>query len=185
VLEKVERIGTQASSASGMMRDLVAFARRDEAGVRTLDLARVVERALTMRRYHLARARIAVLFEPPSAGRYVTRADGHALQQVLLNVLMNAEHGLAGRQGAEIRIGMRDDEDWIEIEIVDNGPGVPTPLRERVGEPFFTTKERAAGLGLTVAPMLVAGDGGRFLLEHLAEGGTRIVTRLPKLRPPD
>lgn len=185
VLEKVARIGAQAARATGMMRDLVAFSRRDEAGARTVDLASVVDRALMMRRYHLARARIAVTLDVPPPGTCFTRADGHALQQVLLNVLINAEHGLAGREGGEIRIQLREDGDWIELEVTDNGPGVPTPLRERLAEPFFTTKERAAGLGLTVAPMLVASDGGRFLVDHLPGGGTRAITRLPKLRPRD
>jgi C4-dicarboxylate-specific signal transduction histidine kinase len=182
VLDKVARIGAQAGRATAMIRDLVIFARREDAGTRPIDLAKVIERTLAMRRYHLARSRITVVVDAGPPGAFVTQADGHAIQQVLLNVLINAEHELAGSEGGAIRIALREGEGTVELEVGDNGPGVPAHLRNRIGEPFFTTKERAAGLGLAVAAALVALEGGRLDLEHLADGGTRVVMTLPRPR---
>jgi len=178
VLDKIARIGAQSSRATVMIRDLVAFSRRDEGGVRLVDLGRIVEGALAMRRYHLSRARIAVTTEA-AAGAAFALADAHALHQVLLNLLINAEHSMAGRQGGTLAVVVSADPDAVTVTVEDNGPGVPPDLRRRVAEPFFTTKGHAAGLGLTVAAALMERDGGALSLDHLPDGGTRAVMRLP------
>ena len=185
VSEKISRIGAHAGRATGMLRDLVAFSRHDDAGVRTVDVLKVVEAALSMRRYHLARARIAVTVEQAPVVSPVTRADAQVLQQVLLNVLINAEHAVTGREGGRIAVSLREAGDALELVVDDNGPGVPPDLRERITEPFFTTKERAAGLGLTVGAALLEQSGGRLRIEHGADGGTRAVMTLPGPRRQD
>jgi len=177
-LDKLSRIGMQASRATGMIRDLVAFSRRDDGGPRLVDLAKVVESALSMRRYHLARARIEVTVEAGSQA-VLAHADAHALQQVVLNLLINAEHSMAGREGGRLAIGVDEQEGLASITVTDNGPGVPPDLRVRVQEPFFTTKAHAAGLGLTVSAALMARDGGALSLEHLPDGGTKAAMTLP------
>jgi signal transduction histidine kinase len=180
VLDKVARIGAQSSRATVMIRDLVAFSRRDDGGVRLVDLGRIVEAALAMRRYHLSRARIAVTADTRgSADAALVQADAHALQQVLLNLLINAEHSMAGREGGRLAIVVSAGPDAVTVTVEDNGPGVPPDLRRRVTEPFFTTKGHAAGLGLTVAAALMERDGGALSLDHLPDGGTRAVMRLP------
>jgi len=184
-LDKLARIGTQASRATGMVRELVAFARRDDGGVRLVDLAKVVEAALSMRRYHLARARITVNVGASAAGPVLVQADPHALQQVLLNLLINAEHSTAGRDGGLLVIQVAEQAGVASITVTDNGPGVPPDLRARVQEPFFTTKAHAAGLGLTVSTALMARDGGALSLEHLPDGGTKAVMTLPARPRPD
>jgi C4-dicarboxylate-specific signal transduction histidine kinase len=185
VSDKIARIGGQAGRATGMLRELVAFARRDDAGVRPIDVLKVVEAALSMRRYHLARARITVVVEGDPAVSPLTRGDAHALQQVLLNLLINAEQSMAGREGGAIRIALRGAGQDLELVVDDNGPGVAPEVRQKIAEPFFTTKERAAGLGLTVAAALLDQAGGHLQIEHHAGGGTRAVMRLPGPRRPD
>lgn len=184
-LEKLARIGTQASRATGMVRELVAFARRDDGGTRLVDVSKVIEAALSMRRYHLARARINVVVHVPPDTPVLAHVDPHALQQVLLNLLINAEHSTAGREGGQLAISVAEQPGGIAIVVADNGPGVPPELRERVQEPFFTTKAHAAGLGLTVSAALMARDGGALSLEHLPDGGTKAVMTLPARPRPD
>ena len=185
VHEKISRIGSQAGRATLMLRELVAFSRREDAGVRTIDVLKVVEAALSMRRYHLSRSRIEVVVAQDPAVSPITRGDAHALQQVLLNILINAEHSMAGRVGGRIDISLDRAGDDLDLAVDDNGPGIAPELRARVAEPFFTTKERAAGLGLTVAAALLQQAGGRLLIEHRDDGGTRAVMRLPGPRRPD
>jgi len=184
VADKIARIGTQAGRATGMLRDLVAFARRDDAGIGTVDLRKVLEAALSMRRYHLARARIDVTVDQDDTPAF-TRGDAHALQQVLLNLLINAEQSVAGREGSRIAVLLRGAGEDLELVVDDNGPGVAPEVRARITEPFFTTRERAAGLGLTVAAALLAQEGGSLRIEHHADGGTRAAMRLPGPRRPD
>lgn len=183
VSDKIARIGAQAGRATGMLRDLVAFARCDEAGVRPVDVSKVVDAALSMRRYHLARARIAVSVDQ-AATSTVTRVDAHALRQALLNLLINAEQSVAGREGGAIRVVVRGDGEDLELVVEDNGHGVAPEIRERIAGPFFTTRERAAGLGLTVTAALLQQAGGGLAIEHQADGGTRAVMRLPGPRRP-
>lgn len=185
VADKLARIGAQSGRATGMLRELVAFARREDAGVRTIDVLKVIEAALAMRRYHLARAGIDVSVAQDGTVTPIARVDGHALQQVLLNILINAEHSTAGREGGRIVVALARVGDDLELVVDDNGPGVAPELRARIAEPFFTTKERAAGLGLTVAAALLQQAGGRLLIEHHDDGGTRAVMTLPGPRRPD
>lgn len=177
VLDKVGRMSTQAGRAVGMLRDLVGFARRDDAGMALVDLRRAVERVLALRRYQLARARVSVSLEGPDAGRALVRADGSHVQQILLNLIVNAEHSLAGRSDGRIQIGIETGERWVSVRVADNGAGLPDGAASRVTEPFFSTKG-GAGLGLTVSAALAESMGGSLALEGTPTGTTAVL-RLP------
>jgi C4-dicarboxylate-specific signal transduction histidine kinase len=179
VSDKVGRIGAQTARASDMIRDLVVFARHDDGGVNLIDVMRTIERALAFRRYHLARARITVAVEGPGNGLTRARLDGSYLHQILLNLIINAEHSLAGRSDGRIRITVTRAGDTMEIRLADNGDGVPADVAARMTEPFFTTKGTAAGLGLTVAAGLARALAGTLQLENAPDGGAQAVLRFP------
>lgn len=105
------------------------------------------------------------------------------INQVLLNLVVNASQALEGREGQGlIRVGTRRDGDAVEIRIADNGPGVPDALRERIFDPFFTTKAvgKGTGQGLAIAmDVVVKKHGGRLTLEDTPGGGATFVVRLP------
>ncbi len=105
------------------------------------------------------------------------------LNQVLLNLVVNASQALEGREGQGlIRLSTRRDGDAVEIRVADNGPGVPESLRERVFDPFFTTKSvgKGTGQGLAIAmDVVVKKHGGRLTLEDTPGGGATFVVRLP------
>jgi signal transduction histidine kinase len=164
VRDKIGRIGVQTGRANEMLRELVSFARRDDGGVTLVDVARSVERALALRRYHLGRARITVAVEGPGPGCALARLDASYLQQILLNLIINAEHSLAGRPDGRIQIAIEPGPPNVRVTIADNGQGLPKDLERRASEPFFTTKSAAAGLGLTVARGLARGLGGSLEL---------------------
>ena len=63
-----------------------------------------------------------------------------------------------------------EEEEAIEVEVVDNGPGIPAPVRARLFEPFFTTREKGSGLGLAIAKEVVEGHGGRLSFETRTAG---------------
>jgi signal transduction histidine kinase len=182
VHEKLGRIAAQAGRATGMIRDLVVFARRDDGGVRVVDLAKMVDAALGLRRYHLSRARVAVTVRGADSGALLARVDAHYVLQVLLNLLINAEHSMAGRDGAHIEIDLAFAGEGVSVTVADNGPGFAPGVKERALDPFFTTKGIAAGLGLTVAERLMRAQGGCLMLAGRADGGTAATLTLPAWR---
>jgi two-component system NtrC family sensor kinase len=183
VRDKMARIGTQATRATELLRELVTFSRRDDGGVTLVDVTRSVERALALRRYHLNRARIAVSVSASEPRQALARVDGNYLQQILLNLIINAEHSLVDRTDPRIDIRIRRTDDRIDVTIADNGHGVPPEAAHRVIEPFYTTKTSAAGLGLTVAAGLTRMLGGELVFSPGPEGGAAAVLTLAAAAP--
>ncbi len=130
----------------------------------------------------------------PEAHAEATLADnlpavrGHhaRFRQALLALLTNAKEAVRDGSPAEIRVSARAMSDGVQVSVEDNGHGVPDHERERVFEPFFTTRSRAthAGVGLTVCRYLVGRVGGTVVIEGRSDGpGTRAVMQLPAWAP--
>jgi PAS domain S-box-containing protein len=102
--------------------------------------------------------------------------------QVLLNLLNNAIDALEDNSQPLIRIAMVKTEEWVDIIVEDNGPGVPDHLHEKIIEPFFTTKlvGKGTGLGLSISSNIALHHHGKLMLENL-HPGTRFVLRLPNV----
>ncbi len=105
------------------------------------------------------------------------------INQVLLNILVNAAHALEGRpEKGTIRISTRRAGEEIEIRIADNGPGVPQEIREHIFDPFFTTKAvgKGTGQGLAISmDVVVNKHSGRLVVDDAPGGGAVFVIRLP------
>ena len=114
--------------------------------------------------------------------------DPGRLQQVFLNVLMNAGDALfegrreaSGEPDRAIRVETRSDGEWIEVAISDNGPGIAAEELPQVFDPFYTTKDpgKGTGLGLSVSHRIVEDMGGAIRVSSDPGRGTRVVIRLP------
>lgn len=109
------------------------------------------------------------------------------VSQVLLNLIINAAHAVAGRGAGElglIRVSTRQNGDYVEIRVADNGPGVPADIRESIFDPFFTTKEvgKGTGQGLAIClDVVTRRHGGRLFLDPDVDCGATFVVRLPLL----
>jgi PAS domain S-box-containing protein len=107
---------------------------------------------------------------------------GQELQQVVINLVTNAEHAVRGRPNAVIELATEARQDWVRLTVEDSGPGVPAEVRARIFDPFFTTKspDEGSGLGLSICQRVVAEVGGRIWLEDSgALGGAKFVVELP------
>jgi C4-dicarboxylate-specific signal transduction histidine kinase len=107
---------------------------------------------------------------------------GQELQQVVINLVTNAEHAVRGRPAAVILLATEARDDWVRLTVEDSGPGVPPEIRGRVFDPFFTTKspDEGSGLGLSICQRVVAEVGGKIWLEDSeALGGAKFVVELP------
>ena len=107
-----------------------------------------------------------------------------ALKQVLLNLVQNAREAVAGMtpaSGTRVQIAVSSTPGRVTIAVEDNGPGVPPGQRDRIFDPFFSTKAdlHGVGLGLFVAEGLVRSVGGRLSISDAPSGGARFAIELP------
>jgi CheY-like chemotaxis protein len=126
---------------------------------------------------------ITILEALPSGLPHVF-ADPHQLQQVLLNLIINAEQAMIaanGRGTLIVRTWHEPDRDAVVLEVNDDGPGVPDEVQPRIFDPFFTTKEvgKGTGLGLTVAYAIVQEHGGRINVKSQPGLGASFYLELP------
>ncbi|BCS33549.1 hypothetical protein TBR22_A27760 [Luteitalea sp. TBR-22] len=159
VAQKLQRIHGQSVRCSGLLRELLGYARRDEASPVT-DVARSLDRALNLRRYHLARARVTVHVEPLSDGTHLARMDSQHFEQVVVNLVLNAEQALMGRPDPVIRLTYGRDGGQLVLQVSDNGPGIDQAREGDYFAPFMTTRDGAVGLGLTASRALANAAGG-------------------------
>lgn len=109
------------------------------------------------------------------------RARAVQISQVLVNLLSNAFDGVAGVDAPLVQIEVAEEGRFVKISVTDNGEGVPEPLREKIMEPFFTTKEvgKGTGLGLSISRSILDEHGGSLEYEPMSPGA-RFVLKIPK-----
>jgi two-component system sensor histidine kinase PilS (NtrC family) len=104
-------------------------------------------------------------------------ADPDMLRIVFQNLLINSAHAMHGKGHIRVAVGTVDT--GCEITFIDDGPGIPSEIRQKIFTPFFTTKSRGSGLGLPTAKRLVEAHDGQIAIDCPAAGGTIVVVRLP------
>jgi two-component system NtrC family sensor kinase len=152
-------------------------------------LNEVIERTLALRAYELKLQNIEVelALDP---GLPQTLADAAQLQQVVLNLLVNAEHAIVMASGDELRNGhilirtRRLAGDRLAMEVSDDGPGIAPEIASRIFDPFFTTKPPGVGtgLGLSIVYGIVQEHGGEVSINSLQGRGATLVVELPSLK---
>jgi two-component system, cell cycle sensor histidine kinase and response regulator CckA len=179
----VETILSEAERAARIVRSLLTFARKRHTTRAIVDLNHIVRETLALRAYEQRVTNVSVI-EALASGLPPVFADAHQLQQVLLNLVINAEQAmlsLNGRGTLVVRTWHDPDADSVVIEVNDDGPGVAEEARPKIFDPFFTTKEvgKGTGLGLTVAYAIVQEHGGRLWFESFPERGASFYVALP------
>ena len=187
VREAFAEVRSAADQASAITRSLLAFSRKAPAARRPLDLGGAVREGGRLFRT-LVPAGVELAID--AADEVWTEADPAQIQQVLMNLLLNACDAMpgGGRVGIAVRLGERGPLDGPSALLVveDTGVGIADDVRERLFEPFFTTKtrERGTGLGLAVVHGIVTSLAGRVLVDSAPGRGTRMTVALPPCPPP-
>ena len=169
--------------AARIVRNLQTFARKRHTTRAMVDLNQVVRETLALRSYEQRVNNISTI-EALAAGLPQAFADPHQIQQVLLNLIINAEQAMIGAHGRGtliVRTWHDLDRDAVVLEVTDDGPGVPEDVQPKIFDPFFTTKEvgKGTGLGLTVAYAIVQEHGGRIRIESRPASGASFFVELP------
>ncbi len=166
---------SEAERSARIVRNLLTFARKRHTTRTMVDVNQVVEETLTLRAYEQRVTNINVI-RALAAGLPQVFADPHQLQQVLLNLVINAEQAMLSAHGhgtLVVRTWHDGTNDQVVLEVNDDGPGIPEEARTKIFDPFFTTKEvgKGTGLGLTVAYAIVQEHGGRLWIGTPEGGG--------------
>ena len=117
-----------------------------------------------------------VTLDPPETQRLHAEVDALAIEQVLINLLLNAID--ATPQGGAVRLGAAADPQGLRIEVRDDGPGIPEHIRNHVFDPYFTTKENGTGLGLPIVYQIVNAHNGAISVRSQKGAGTTVIIDL-------
>jgi two-component system cell cycle sensor histidine kinase/response regulator CckA len=179
----LETIFSESERAARIVRNLLTFARKRQTTRAMVDINQVVRETLALRAYEQRLTNISII-DGLAAGLPQVFADGHQVQQVLLNLVINAEQAMLaahGRGTIVVRTWHDAEQESVILEVNDDGPGIPDELQPKIFDPFFTTKEvgKGTGLGLTVAYAIVQEHGGRIRLESHPALGASFYVELP------
>ncbi len=179
--DAIDRIAAAADRIDGTVRDLLDFARASPPQLQPLAVAGLVAGAADMASAQSRFGGVPVDVEVPPDLPPVMGAE-RQLAQVLLNLLLNAGDAMQG--SGRVTVRARADAGWVEIEVEDDGPGIPEANLPRVFDPFFTTKEvgHGTGLGLAVCYGLVTSQGGEIAAANAPGRGARFTIRLRRAR---
>ncbi len=179
VKKGLQTIVAQVERITRVMNQLLAFARRKPPERGPLVFRDVIENSVEMFQERLVKSRVQVEMQLAEACPKV-QADADQMNQVLINLIMNAIHAMP--DGGQLRIGMAPADDMVKLTVADTGHGIPQEVIARVFDPFFTTKEfgKGTGLGLTVVKGIIEEHHGSITAESQEGKGTTFTVLLPK-----
>lgn len=172
----VEILG-QIGRLDATVKDLLNYARPTPPRATNVSLHQVIKRVLSVLREEPSLRGIRIEFEPPPTNT-VIHADDAQIEQLLMNLLINAAHA-TGDKGV-IRLGITRNAQEVGLTVEDNGTGMEPDVRDKAFEAFFTTKAKGTGLGLPICKRIVESHGGTIMLASEVGRGTRVVVTLPK-----
>lgn len=181
------KLGTQAQRAGRIIRRVHDFVRKSEPKLAPCNLVEIIDDSIGLIEpsAKLANVRIAREIETFPGD---LMGDRVMLEQVLLNVMRNAIEAMGGsalppdRRELTIRLS-KADEQQVQIQVMDRGPGMSREVLQNLFTPFFTTKPNGMGMGLNICRSIVEFHRGRLWVEEYPEGGTVVVISLPLMQP--
>lgn len=170
--ERAAKIRLAAERCSRIVQTFLAMARQQRPQASACDLNGLVETALDLTEFGLIQAGVVVerdlCADAPQA-----YADPDQIQQVLVNLIVNAKQALSDWDGPRrLTVRTYHEENLVKLLVADTGPGVPDALRHRIFDPFFTTKPKGAGtgVGLSFSQGVVEAHGGQLVLLETDDG---------------
>lgn len=181
---KLKTILSEAKRATRIVQNLLSFAREKKPERRAANLNELVQNIADLRQYDL-RARNINLTIDLDDRIPLTLVDADQIQQVLLNMVNNSAQAIPAGAPGRIVVGTRREGDWLRVWVEDNGKGIPESLKEKIFDPFFSTKgeNTNSGLGLSISYGIVKEHGGDILVDSREGSGATLTIRLPVIHP--
>ncbi len=183
VRAELKKILDSAERCKKIVDNLLTFSRQSAPAKSLESINDIIDRAIDLRSYWLKSNNIRIVREYGTVPTLFV--DSQQIQQVILNLLLNAEQALvdAGHRSASITFATKFDtvRRCVIIRVSDNGPGIPQKVATKIFDPFFTTKPVGigTGLGLSISHGIVTEHGGRIWFENSEGGGAAFIIELP------
>jgi two-component system, NtrC family, nitrogen regulation sensor histidine kinase NtrY len=179
-----DTIVRQVGDIGRMVDEFSSFARMPRATIKPEVLQPICEEAVFLQRQNRSTTRVE--FAAPSQP-VILPCDARQLRQAVTNLLKNAADAIEGRPDpasgelppGRIRLSLAVGDGETRIEVTDNGKGLPVEGRERLTEPYVTTRSKGTGLGLAIVKKIAEDHGGRLILADNEGGGARVALVLP------
>lgn len=161
---------------SQTVNDFLDYARPRQPKPEVVDVNLLLDQAMAFLEGELARHQVAV--ERDTSKHLYVSGDKDLLYRALYNLFINGQQAMDGPGILKIR-GYRLDENTVEIDLLDSGPGFEADTLPSLLDPFFTTKDDGTGLGLPIVNSIITSHGGRLQLENAPDGGAMVRIFLP------
>ncbi len=179
----LQSIIEECKRAADITRRILRFAKPAPADVSAVDLKAVVEESLTLAGYQVRLERVERVVNVPD-GLPKVRSNQNQLQEVLLNLILNACQAM-GEKGGRLMVSAAANGSSVTLTVEDTGPGIPMNIQRRIFDPFYTTKPTGTGLGLFVTQRILKSHGGSIELKSEEGRGARFTIQLPVWRDGD
>jgi signal transduction histidine kinase len=185
IKDDLELIHREANRTAQVVKNLLIFARRHPVEKHPVDINKTIQAVLELRAYGQKVQNIKVR-TPFALSLPEIVADGFQLQQVFLNIVINAEHFMSeAHGGGTLTITTEHVDNIVRASFIDDGPGIPPDSMGHIFDPFYTTKKvgKGTGLGLSVCHGIITGHGGKIYAKSKFGNGATIVVELPLQAP--
>ncbi len=181
LMQTLDKISAQAQRAGQIIQRLRDMIRRRDSQREACELNRLIRDTLVLAESDARLHNYAIVTEFCAQALEVV-VDPVQIQQVLLNLIRNGLDAMleAGRECGRISIvTLAIDEEWVEVQVHDQGAGIPVERLNRLFDPFFTTKPQGIGLGLSISRSIITAHGGRFYCKPGLDSGATMCFTLP------
>jgi two-component system C4-dicarboxylate transport sensor histidine kinase DctB len=181
VRDNIDTISNLVARMRRMAKNLKAFARKEDAArVENVDLHAAIDSAIALLRPRLVAEGVMLAVESDAASTVVLM-NGIRAEQVVWNLIGNAIDAVKDAERKYISVRLRNDDAFVMLSIADSGPGIPDHLRDRICQPFVSSKEAGDGLGLGLftCETIIHNAGGTLSLADGADGGAVFTAKLP------
>ncbi|MCA9070981.1 MAG: PAS domain-containing sensor histidine kinase, partial [Planctomycetaceae bacterium] len=163
IKKEVHRIGD-------VLQSFQDFASIGRLNLGPVNLPELIQRQVKLVRPRADQRKVTIHIEPSAESLPTIEADQTRLEQVLLNLILNSMEAMP--EGGEVTISAQHADDVVHLEVSDTGPGVPDDLRDRIFDPYFTTKSEGTGLGLALCDKIMRQHQGGLDYRSTDRGAT-------------
>jgi len=180
----LQKIASAVRSMSGIVNDVLSFARGIEPASQWHDVGELFDSALAAHAPGLDESGVDIRRLDLGRGSAQLFGDASLIQQALLNLVRNATDAMSGVEGGRVlTIDMESDDAGVVLIVDDTGPGIPEDSIDRIFNPFFTTRNTGTGLGLAIVHRIVDAHGGVVSVAN--QNGARFRLALPSPERPE
>lgn len=165
------------------LRELLVVGQPIHLDCREAALVELIERVLSVLQAYAERKNVALIMAPTN-GADLAYVDAARVEQVILSLVDNAIDASPTGGRITLHLERADDPGWIDLRIVDQGPGIAPEVIQRLAQPFVSGKPGGTGLGLYLARRTIEAHGGRLDFDGSDGAGTTVIVRLPALPYP-